>query len=127
MIRAIVLLVLLVPSICVAETSGYLFISKYSDSEKTDLEGRDITYTAGIHVEISTDGGTTFFLNEETLVSGMNDRGAFPKQINYMAGVKHRYKSVEVLLAHECLHPVDGTSRGDAAIQYTILEGRYHF
>lgn len=127
MIRAIVLLVLLAPSICVAETSGYLFFSKYSDSEKTDLEGRDIAYTAGIHIEIATEVGTTFFLNEETLIRDINDRGSFPKQINYKLGIKHRYKSVEISIVHECLHPVDGASMGEAATDYNMIEGRYYF
>ena len=126
MIRIIVLLIILFPSICFADVSGYLFLGKYYNHEKTDLEGRDINYKAGVYLEHKSDI-VSFFMKEETLIRDIENGSSFPKQINYMVGVKYKYKSVEIIMSHECLHPVDGISGGAKSTDYDLIEGRINF
>lgn len=126
MIKIIVFLIILYPSFCFADVSGYLFLGKYFNHEKTDLEGRDINYKAGIYLEHKSELAT-FFMKEETLIRDIDNGNSFPKQINYMIGVKQKYKNIELILTHECLHPVDGLSGGKKAKSYNLIEGRLNF
>ncbi|MCK5605892.1 hypothetical protein KAR91_28605 [Candidatus Pacearchaeota archaeon] len=126
MMKVALLLIILSPSICFAEVSGYLFLSKYLNHEQTDLEGRDIAHKTGVYLEIKSKW-PTLFVKEETLIRDIVNGASFPKQINYTIGVKHKYKAVEVILTHKCLHPVDGTSGGKKAKDYNLIEGRINF
>lgn len=125
-LKITVLIILFIPSISFAEVSGYLFLGKYYSHEKTDLEGRDINYKAGIYLEIKSKW-PTLFVKEETLIRDIDNGSSFPKQINYMIGVKQKYKNIEIILTHECLHPVDGVSGGETATDYNLIEGRLNF
>ena len=124
--KLILILLLLIPSISFAEVSGYLFLGKYLNNSQQDLENRDISYYAGINLEFKTKG-PTFFLREETLIRDIENGRSYPKQINYMMGLKQRIYGFEVVLKHECLHPVDGISGGVKAESYDLIEGRYNF
>lgn len=124
--KIIILIFILFPSISIAETSGYLFLGKYLNHEQTDLEGRDVTYKAGIYLEIKSKW-VTFFTKDETLIDSIVALRSYPKQINYIVGLKKKYKNVELIVTHECLHPVDGTSGGKNAKDYNLIEGRIHF
>lgn len=126
MIKIIILLIILFPSISFAEISGYLFLGKYYNHEKTDLEGRDINYKTGIYVELKTKW-VTLFTKDETLISDIDNGKSYPKQINYTIGIKQKFKAIEILLKHECLHPVDGASEGRKATSYDLIEGRINF
>ena len=126
MIRIIVLLIFLLPSVSAAEVSGYLFLGKYLDRSQTDLEGRDIAYKAGVYLVIESKW-PTLFVKEETLIRDIVNGSSFPKQINYTIGIKHEYKSIEIIMSHTCLHPVDGTSGGRKAKDYNFIEGRFNF
>ena len=119
--KIIILLILLSPSVCFAEVSGYLFLSRYLNHEET---GRDIAHKAGAYLELKTKG-PTLFIKEETAVRDILNGKSFPKQIDYTAGVKHKYKALEVILTHKRLHPVDSTSGG--ARSYNSIEGRFNF
>ena len=124
--KIIILLIILSPSICFAEVSGYLFLSKYLNHEQTDLEGRNIVYKAGVYLEIESKW-PTLFIKDETLIRDIDNGSSFPKQINYMIGIKQKYKNIEIILTHECLHPVDGISGGKKATDYNLIEGRLYF
>lgn len=127
MIKIIIFLIILFPSISFAEVSGYLFLGKYFDSSQwTDLEERKINYRAGIYLEIESKW-VTFFMKDETLIGDMDFPRSYPKQINYMLGFKRKIKSLDIIYTHECLHPVDGISNGEKARKYNLIEGRYNF
>lgn len=126
MIKVAIFLIVMCPSICFAEVSGYLFLGKYLNHEQQDLEGRDIAYRAGIYLELKTKG-PIFFMQDETLIRDIDGGRSFPKQINYMIGVKQQIGFLEVMMRHECLHPVDGTSGGKKATSYNLIEGRLNF
>ena len=126
MMKIIIVLIILFPSVCLAEVSGYLFLSKYLNHEQQDLEGRNINYRAGIYLEIKSKW-PALFIKEETLIRDIINGESFPKQINYMVGVKQKYKNIEIILTHECLHPVDGISGGKKAKDYNFIEGRFNF
>lgn len=124
--KLIIFLIFIFPSVCFAEVSGYLFLGKYFDYGPQDLENRDISYYAGINLEFKTKG-PTFFLREETLIRVIENGRSYPKQINYMMGLKQKLYDFEIILKHECLHPVDGISGGRKAETYDLIEGRYNF
>lgn len=126
MIKIIIFLIILYPSICFAEVSGYLFLGKYLNHKQQDLEGRDINYKTGIYLEYKAQLAT-FFMKEETLIRDIENGSSFPKQINYMVGMKQKIKSFEIIIKHECLHPVDGFSGGEKATSYNFIEGRLNF
>lgn len=126
MMKIIILLMILSPSICFAEVSGYLFLSKYLNHEQTDLEGRNIAHKAGVYLEVKSKW-LTLFIKEETLIKDIINGKSFPNQINYTIGVKHKYKAMEIIMTHKCLHPVDGTSDGEKAKSYNLIEGRLNF
>ena len=126
MIKFLILLILFCPSLAFAEISGYLFLSRYYSHEQQDLEGREVNYKAGVYLEKKTKW-PTFFLKEETLIFDIDDGKSYPRQINYMIGIKQKIKSFELILQHECLHPVDGASNGRKAESYNLIEGRYNF
>lgn len=126
MIKIFVLSILLFPSILFADVSGYLFLGKYYNHEKADLEGRKINYKAGIYLEIESKW-PTLFIKDETLIGNIVNGKSFPKQINYMVGIKQKINISEIILKHECLHPVDGTSGGKKAKSYNLIEGRINF
>ena len=128
MIKIIVILFILSPAICFADISGYLFFGKYLNSNHLDLEERLIEYHSGIHLEIEVDEKwPTLFIEDKTLIGGRGNIGFNPSQINYKIGLKQMFKSFEMIIKHECLHPIDGTSDGRAAESYNLIEGRYHF
>lgn len=126
MIKIIVFFFLLYPSICFADISGYLFLGKYLNHSQTDLENREVNYKAGIYLEIDTKW-PTLFLKEETLIRDIENSSSYPKQINYMIGLKQKIYNVDIVLKHECLHPIDGTSGGRKAESYNLIEGRLNF
>ena len=126
MIKIIVFLTLLFPSLCFAEVSGYLFFGKYLNYQPSDLEDRKIAYRAGIHLEMKTNL-VTVFIRDETLIEDIDGVSSYPKQINYMIGLKQKIYDFEIILKHECLHPVDGVSGGRKAESYNLIEGRYNF
>ena len=126
MMKILLFLIILTPSICFAEVSGYLFLGKYLNHGQQDLEGRDINYKAGIYLEHESELAT-FFMKDETLIRDIENGSSFPKQINYMIGIKKKIGSIEILLTHECLHPVDGNSGGGKAIDYDLIEIRLNF
>ena len=126
MIKLFIILILLIPSICLAEASGYLFLGHYFGNELLDKEGRTIKYNAGIYLEIDSKWAT-LFMRDETFISDIDLFSANPKQINYAIGVKRRFENIEIKLMHECLHPVDGRGNGRQAISYNLIEGRYNF
>lgn len=127
MIKVFLFLIFLSPSVCFAETSGYLFLSKYFDYDKATVEGRQISYRAGVYLEIKKTRWPTFFMQDETLITNIEGGKAYPKQINYKIGIKQKIKSFELIVQHECLHPVDGISGGNRAEVYDMIEGRYNF
>ena len=126
MIKIIIFLTMMFPSICFAEVSGYLFLGNFFDSNLQDLEGREIKYSAGIYLEIDAKW-TTFFMKDETLIRDIENLRSYPKQINYMIGLKKDFGPIELIYTHECLHPVDGMSNGDKAEKYNLIEGRINF
>ena len=109
--------------------SGFIFFGQYFDSNLLDLEGREAKYRAGIYLDLKTfDKGPILFIEDETLMDTQNGNGSFhPVQINYKAGVKQRIRDFEVILKHQCDHPVDGKSNGAKAQNYSLIELRYHF
>ncbi len=126
MIKTLIMLILLFPSISLADVSGYLFLGKYYNHEKTDLEGRDINYKAGVYLELKSKW-ITLFTKNETLINDIEGGKSYPKQINYKIGIKQKYKAIELIVTHECLHPVDGSSNGTKAEAYNLIEGRINF
>lgn len=111
-----------------ADVSGYFFFGKYFESSYLDLERRPVGYHAGIHLDIEIDEKwPTLFIENKTLMEGHGDIGFNPSQINYKIGLKQIFKPFEVIIKHECLHPVDGTSNGRAAQSYSLIEGRINF
>lgn len=114
------------PISALAEMSGYLFFGKYLRQKQENVEDIKINYKAGIYLEYETKW-PTLFLKEETLIGDIEGRSSYPKQINYMVGIKQKIKSVEVIFSHECLHPIDGTSGGAKATSYDLIEGRINF
>ena len=122
----IVFLIILFPSVCFAEVSGYLFLGKYFNHEQQDLEGRGINYKAGIYLEVKSNW-PTFFMQNETLIGNIDNGRSYPKQINYKIGLKQKIKFIDIILTHECLHPVDGKSGGSKAESYNLIEGRINF
>jgi hypothetical protein len=123
----LLLLLLLFPSTCFAETSGYLFLGKYLNYGKIGLEGRDISYYAGIYIEIKSKKWPTLFIKETTLMRDIDERGAYPKQINYALGIKKEVGNFEIKFRHECQHAVDGRYASNNAGKFNILEGRLNF
>lgn len=108
--------------------SGFLFFGQYFDSTLTDLEGRDVKYRAGIHLDIKTiDKGPVLFVEDETLMDGMNGGNFHPVQINYKIGLSQRIGDFEAIIMNECKHPVDGKSGGAVVQDYKLIELRYHF
>lgn len=77
MIKIIILLIALYPSISLADVSGYLFLSKYLNYEQTDLEGRNIAYKAGLYLEVKSKW-PTLFIKDETLIRDINNGNSFP-------------------------------------------------
>ncbi|MCK5615312.1 hypothetical protein KAR91_76315 [Candidatus Pacearchaeota archaeon] len=126
MMKIIVVLIILFPSVCSAEVSGYLFSGKYLSQNQTDLEGRNITYKAGVYLEIKS-RWPTLFIKEETLIRDIVNSDSFPKQINYTMGIKYKWESLEIIMTHKCLHPVDGISGGAKSKDYDYIEGRFNF
>jgi hypothetical protein len=126
MIKIIIFSILLIPSLCFAKGSGYLFLGKYLNYKAQDLENREISYYAGIYLEHETKG-PTLFIREETLIRDIDNWGSYPKQVNYTLGLKQKVYNFEIILKHECLHPVDGISGGKKAESYNLIEGRYNF
>ena len=124
--KIIIFLLILYPSISSADISGYLFLGKYLNHEQQDLENRKINYRAGIYLEIKT-RYPTFFLQEETLIRDIEKDSSYPKQINYMLGIKQKIYDFELIMTHECLHPIDGVSNGKQAESYNLIEARYNF
>lgn len=124
----ILLIIMLValPSFCLADVSGYLFLGKYYSHKKNDLEGREINYNAGVYLELES-RWITLFTKDETLIGDIDGGRSYPKQINYMIGIKRKYKAIELIITHECLHPVDGASNGEKATSYNLIEGRLNF
>jgi len=126
--KIIIIFLIFVPSLCFAEVTGYLFVGKYLKSDYFDLEKKHIRYRAGIHLEITTvEKGPILFLEDETLMENMNDNGFKPSQINYKIGLNQKINQFNIIIKHECLHPVDGKSNGTAAQSYTLIEGRFNF
>ena len=125
-LRLVVVFMFLFPSSVLAEMSGYLFLGKYLNYKQTDLEGREVKYIAGIYLEYET-RWPVFFLKEETLIGDVEGRSSYPKQINYLIGMKQKIKSIDIILKHECRHPVDGMSGGMRAESYDLIEGRINF
>ena len=94
--------------------------------KQANVEGVKINYKAGIYLEYKAKQ-TTLFLKEETLIGSIEGRSSYPKQINYLIGIKHKIDFVDIILKHECLHPIDGTSGGAKARSYDLIEGRINF
>ena len=126
MIKIIMILLILWPSISFADVSGYLFLGKYLDYKPSDLEDRKIAYRAGIHLEMESELATVF-IRDETLIEDIDNGKSYPVQINYILGIKKEIGAFELIFKHECLHPVDGTSGGRKASSYNLIEGRINF
>ena len=109
--------------------SGFLFFGQYFDSTYLALEGRDVKYRAGIHLDLKTvENGPILFVEDETLISETAEGGGFrPVQINYKIGFIQRFGAIEAIIMNECKHPVDGKSNGRAVQDYKLLELRYYF
>ena len=108
--------------------SGFLFFGQYFDSTLTDLEGREVKYRAGIYLDLKTfDKGPILFIEDETLMSGVDGGNFKPVQINYKLGLSQRVGAFEAVLMNECKHPVDGASSGVKGQEYKLIEVRYHF
>lgn len=122
----IIILLLIFPSICFADMSGYLFLGKYLNHKQQDLEGRKVNFHAGIYLEYKTKW-PTLFIKEETLIEDIENNSSYPNQINYTIGLRHKIYNFDIILKHECLHPVDGTSNGRKAESYNLIEGRFNF
>ena len=72
--------------------------------------------------------GPFYILNNgNIIIRDIVNGSSFPKQINYTMGVKHKYKAIEIIMSHKCLHPVDGISNGTKAKSYNLIEGRFNF
>lgn len=124
----VIFFILLVPSFCSADVSGFLFFGKYFNSNYSDLEKRPIQYHAGIHLDIKIhEKWPVLFLEDKSLIGGHGYIGFNPSQINYKIGLKQKFEPFEIIIKHECLHPVDGTSNGKKAESYNLIEGRYNF
>ena len=114
----------------IAVLTGYLYFGQYYDSSLLDLEGRKVKYRAGIHIDLSVAEGTTLFVEDETLMTDTVGTAFKPGQINYKVGVVQDIWLMEngtIILQHECKHPVDGASEGEAAQSYNLIELRYEF
>lgn len=124
----ILMMMWIVPEValCAGNASGYLFLGKYLNYEKQDLDGRDTSYYAGIYLEIESKWAT-FFVQDKTLIRDIDKGSSFPKQINYTIGIKKKIKSFEIKIKHECLHPVDGVNGGENVTSYNLIEGRFNF
>lgn len=128
MIKIIIFLIILFPSICFADVSGYLFFGKYIESSYMDLEKRPIKYHAGIHLDIKIgERWPVLFVENKTVIGGQGNIGFNPSQINYKIGLKQTFQPFEIIIKHKCLHPIDGISNGRSAQSYNLIEGRYNF
>lgn len=121
-----ILLFLLFPSLCFAGTSGYLFLGKYLEHGQKSLEDKDISYYAGVQAEFKFDLAT-LIIKETTFMRTIDEGGGYPKQINYLLGLKKRIGKLEIIFAHECRHPVDGRNGSWDAYKFNTLEGRLNF
>lgn len=110
--------------------SGFLFFGQYFGSNYTVLEGKEVKYRAGIHLDIETfKKGPVLFVEDETLINEepTKGNGLHPTQINYKIGLSQRLGDFEAILMNECRHPVDGYSNGAMGQGYGLIELRYHF
>ena len=108
--------------------SGFLFFGQYFDSTFTALEGHEVKYRAGIHLDLPTfDKGPILFVEDETLMDGAEGGNFHPVQINYRVGLIQRFGNFEAIVENRCLHPVDGVSNGIKSQEYKLIEVRYHF
>lgn len=108
--------------------SGFLFFGQYFDSTYAALEGQEVKYRAGIHLELpTTEKGPILFVEDETLMDGAEGGNFHPVQINYKVGLSQRFGNFEAIIENRCLHPVDGQSGGAKGQEYKLVEVRWHF
>lgn len=129
MIKVLIFLIVLFPSFCFAEASGYLFFGRYYGGNYRSLEEKTIEYRSGVHFEFKPlEKGPIYFIEHETYIDEQTESGGLhPVQINYKIGLKQKIGSFEGIIKHECLHPIDGVSKGFVAQDYTLIEIRYNF
>jgi hypothetical protein len=109
-----------------SEVSGYIFFGEYLSTNVQGLEGRRLDFKAGIYLE-TVKKDLTFFLKEETLLTGRSGVKFHPSQIGYTLGMKLKIRDYDVIYKHSCHHPIDGTGGGDKAISYDVVELRANF
>ena len=109
--------------------SGFIFFGQYFNSTSfTDVEGRDIKYRAGIHLDLPTiKKGPVLFVEDETLIKDEKDMGFHPVQTNYKIGLSQKIGAMEAIFLNECRHPVDGKSGSRQVQDFMLIEFRYHF
>lgn len=101
---------------------GYIYTNMYLSSNYIlypVMEQAD--WRSGIHLDFPIkDSPFIIFLEDETYMSTLG----CPIQVNYIAGFKMNFESIEIKFFHECQHPIQknlqSNNRNSLSIKYNF-------